>query len=165
MLDHHGVDPANELLDEVLTGEELRQLLSALGQREFGEGEGAQMRDVVEATSADPQAVARLLADIRKRTLKEKYGPMLEEHEGRIERLEVDREPAEICLGRRKQSDASQRTRKQRDVLSELRAADAVRKPRVAMAVIYIVLAIAKIVLLGLGIAAGISQQAKIGGG
>jgi hypothetical protein len=93
MLEHHEDDPTQNLLDEELTKDELSEVLRRLGRWELGGSESSTIRDVAEATSADPQAIGRLLADIRKENFEEKYGLKIEEHEERIERLENKREP------------------------------------------------------------------------
>jgi hypothetical protein len=81
-------DPLNDLLDEKLSSDELRDVLEQLGHLEFGGGEESRIRDVVEGTGADPKLIGQVLFDIRKRSFEEEFGQRIEEHERRLESLE-----------------------------------------------------------------------------
>jgi len=55
-----------ELLDEPVSEPEVRIVLERFGQLEFGGPDVARVRDVAEASGADPELIAGILAEIRK---------------------------------------------------------------------------------------------------
>lgn len=79
---------SEELLNEEVTPDELREILDRLGQREFGGSPNSTIRDISESTSADPILIGRLLAEIRNEELQCRLGLQVEEHEQRIEHIE-----------------------------------------------------------------------------
>ncbi len=80
----------NELLIQEITDDELKELLRRLGEIEFAWNPKTTIRDVAEATSADPVLLGRLLADIRKEDWEERFGLRVEDHEDRLERIEEE---------------------------------------------------------------------------
>lgn len=85
-----------DLLAEPLSDAEVRTLLERLGSREFGGSEEATLGAVVEATGAEPALVGRLLAEIRKGEIEQKFGSQLQDHTERIETLEERTRIAEV---------------------------------------------------------------------
>lgn len=79
---------SEELLNEEVTPDEMREILQRLGQREFGGSPNSTIRDIAEGTSADPILIGRLLAEIRNEELQSRLGIKVEEHEQRIEHIE-----------------------------------------------------------------------------
>jgi hypothetical protein len=77
-----------ELRAESLTDQEVHELLERIGARDFGGAENSTIGAVAEATGKDPEAIGRLLADIRKEDFEKRFGLQLGEHESRIETLE-----------------------------------------------------------------------------
>ncbi len=84
------------LLDEGLSEVEVRALLERLTHAEYEGGEYPKVRDVIEATGADPRTIAEMLVEIRKEEFEKRFGlrqdaleERVEEHEERIEDLEA----------------------------------------------------------------------------
>lgn len=77
------------MLAEELTSKEVQGLLERLNAKEMGGSEHATVGAVVEATGSDPLTVGRLLAEIRKEDFEERFGIRINQHEKRIETLEV----------------------------------------------------------------------------
>jgi len=71
-----------------LSPDEVRAVLERLGQEEFGLDGTTTVRDVVEATGADPTDIAAALQAVRGANLAHVYGRRLDDHEHRITRLE-----------------------------------------------------------------------------
>lgn len=88
MPDYLHQETSEELLNEEVTPDELREILRRLGQREFGGSPNSTIRDIAEGTSADPLVIGRILAEIRNETLQKRFGLKIEEHEERIEKIE-----------------------------------------------------------------------------
>lgn len=80
----------DDLLTQEISDEELKELLRRLGEIEFAWNPKTSIKDVVEATSADPLLIGRLLADIRKEDWEERFGLQVDDHEDRIERIEEE---------------------------------------------------------------------------
>jgi len=80
----------DELLTQEITDDELKELLTRLGEIEFAWNPKTSIKDVVEATSADPLLIGRLLADIRKEDWEERFGLQVDDHEDRLERIEEE---------------------------------------------------------------------------
>lgn len=80
----------DELLIQEITDDELKELLRRLGEIEFAWNPRTSIKDVVEATSADPLLIGRLLADIRKEDWEERFGLRVDDHEDRLERTEEE---------------------------------------------------------------------------
>lgn len=78
----------NDLLSQEITDEELRDLLTRLGEIEFAWSPRTTLKDVVEATSADPVVIGRLLAEIRKEDWEERFGLRLDSVEDRVTQIE-----------------------------------------------------------------------------
>lgn len=53
-------------MNETVTDAELRAILERIGEAEFGGNPRTTVRDIVEATSADPKSVGSILAQVRK---------------------------------------------------------------------------------------------------
>lgn len=81
-------DKLGDLLSQEITDEELRDLLTRLGEIEFAWSPRTTLKDVVEATSANPVVIGRLLAEIRKEDWEERFGLRLSEVEERVTRVE-----------------------------------------------------------------------------
>ncbi len=77
-----------DLLSQEITDEELRDLLEQLGEIEFAWSPKTTLKDVVEATSADPVVIGRLLAEIRKEDWEERFGLRLGSVENRVTQIE-----------------------------------------------------------------------------
>lgn len=82
------LEAQNELLAEQLTGDELHQVLERLGQDEFLSSDAPTVKDVVEGTGANPVAVGRALAEVRKQSFDERFAAAFGDHEKRIGELE-----------------------------------------------------------------------------
>jgi hypothetical protein len=79
----------NELLGERLSDAEVRELLERLGDESLGGPEEPTVGAVIEATGASPLEVGRLLAEIRQESLERRFSETFDDHEGRIEKLEL----------------------------------------------------------------------------
>lgn len=76
------------LLAEPITDDEVRSLLERLGTAEFGGPEVSRVGDLIEATDADTQLVARLLGEIRHEDYQERFGARLDAVERRLSDVE-----------------------------------------------------------------------------
>lgn len=88
-MQEHTSNPLEELAREPVTSQELRALLERLGSQEFGGPEEPDVRAVSEATGVPVEAIGRILADIRRKELHDRYGRDIERHEQDIRRLEL----------------------------------------------------------------------------
>ncbi len=85
-----------ELLAEEVTDAELREILDRLGQDEFGGSGQSRVGDIVELTGIPPEAIGRILADIRKDEWERRFGLRQDQIESRVDHHEkVLREHAE----------------------------------------------------------------------
>jgi hypothetical protein len=82
-------DDQNELLSECLSEAEVRELLERLGDASLGGPEEPTVGAVVDATGASPLEVGRLLAAMRQESLERRFCETFENHEDRIEKLEL----------------------------------------------------------------------------
>lgn len=82
------------LLAEPITDDEVRSLLERLGTAEFGGPEVSRVGDLIEATDADPQLMARLLGEIRHEDYQERFGARLDAVERRLHFVEGRVAPA-----------------------------------------------------------------------
>src|SRR6476659_6924458 len=87
-LENFSQPSVEQLRAESLTDQEVHELLERLGAKEFGGAENATIGAVAEATGNEPEAIGRLLAEIRKEDFEKRFGLQLGEHEARIETLE-----------------------------------------------------------------------------
>jgi hypothetical protein len=78
-----------ELLAERLSAIEVSELLERLGNASLGGPEESTVGAVIEATGASPLEVGRLLAEIRQENLERRFSETFDDHEDRIERLEL----------------------------------------------------------------------------
>lgn len=96
MSDHFQTpESLDNLRNERLTVEEVREILQRLACKEFGGSELATIGSVSEASNTSTESIARILADIRQIELKELFGKrlaqhesILEEHSEKIQRIE-----------------------------------------------------------------------------
>lgn len=85
----HTPNPLEQLAREPVSPQELRTLLERLGSQELGGPEEPDVRAVSEATGVPVEAIGRILADIRRKELHDRYGRDIERHERDIRRLEL----------------------------------------------------------------------------
>lgn len=76
-----------ELAAQELTAAELRNLLERIGKTEFG-SDAPTVGAVAEATGLTAAEVGHLLADLRGASFQERFGTVLNDHEGRIRFIE-----------------------------------------------------------------------------
>ena len=73
-----------EIAAEELTPAEVREVLTRLAVSEFGGSDQATVAAVAEVVGTSPLVVGRLLAEIRHRSLDERFGSRLRENETRL---------------------------------------------------------------------------------
>lgn len=77
-----------QLLAEEITDAELREILERLGQDEFGGSGQSRVADIVELTGIPPEAICRILADIRKDEWEKRFGLRQDRMEARVDHHE-----------------------------------------------------------------------------
>lgn len=83
-----GPDAEHALLQQELSESEVRELLERLSAEEFAAPSLATVSAVCEATGASAELIGRILADIRKQNIEERYGETIERHEEKIGELD-----------------------------------------------------------------------------
>jgi len=79
-----GPDDERCLLQQEVSDSEVRQILERLSAEEFAAPLHATVAAVCEATGASAEVIGRILADIRKQNIEERYGETIERHEEQI---------------------------------------------------------------------------------
>lgn len=74
-----------ELLNEEVLDEEVREILERLSSAELGGSELATIGAIAEATGASPNLIGRMLAEIRQENLDERFGKTLRKHQDTLE--------------------------------------------------------------------------------
>ncbi len=88
MLNSFGPDEEHSLLQQELSDSEVREILERLSAEEFAAPLHATVSAVCEATGASADVIGRILADIRKQNIEERYGEAIERHEEKIGELD-----------------------------------------------------------------------------
>lgn len=75
----------DELLKEAVTDDEVREILERLSVHDGGGSDYATVAAISETTGVPPEAIGRMLAEIRQTNLEERFGSELLAHEKRLE--------------------------------------------------------------------------------